>query len=315
MVRQHIFNRSMQRMLRLPDERTSVIQTIQKNLLAATRCRLDVPLNALTEPWLREDSYMAVVQIRGKNSRELWLDGKPIKTEPLFAGGVVFHDLRRSPLFYVRDPLNSVNYYLPRKTLDAIADDTAAPRISDLKFIPGVGVMDYVVAGLTRLLLPAFDKPDQISRLFADHISLALGSHIAHTYGGMRSVVAHQRGGLATWQERRAKELLSANLQRDVSTADLARECSLSVSHFARAFRQTTGLPPHQWLLRHRIDEAHTLLRDARISLAELARACGFADQSHFTKVYTRLRGISPGAWRRQQEIAPGDNEGQKSKS
>ena len=305
MVRQHIFNRSMQRMLRLPDERTSVIQTIQKNSLAATRCRLDVPVNALTEPWLREDSYMAVVQVRGKNSRELWLDGKPIKTEPLFAGGVVFHDLRRSPLFYVRDPLNSVNYYLPRKTLDAIADDTAAPRISDLKFIPGVGVMDHVVAELTRLLLPAFDKPDQISWLFADHISLALGSHIAHTYGGMRSVVAHQRGGLATWQERRAKELLSANLQGDVSTADLARACSLSVSHFARAFRQTTGLPPHQWLLRRRIDEAHTLLRDARISLAELARACGFADQSHFTKVYTRLRGISPGAWRRQQEIAP----------
>jgi methylphosphotriester-DNA--protein-cysteine methyltransferase len=51
--------------------------------------------------------------------------------------------------------------------------------------------------------------------------------------------------------------------------------------------------------------EAHALLRDGRLSLAEIARACGFADQSHFTKAYARLRGISPGAWRRQQEIAP----------
>jgi AraC-like DNA-binding protein len=46
-------------------------------------------------------------------------------------------------------------------------------------------------------------------------------------------------------------------------------------------------------------------LRAGRLSLAEIARACGFADQSHFTKAYARLRGISPGAWRRQQEIAP----------
>ena len=121
----------------------------------------------------------------------------------------------------------------------------------------------------------------------------------------MRSVGAARRGVLAAWQERRVRELMSANLQGNVSTRDLARECSLSVGHFARAFRCSTGLSPHQWLLQRRIDKANALLRDARLSLAEIALACGFADQSHFTKAYTRLRGISPGAWRRQQEIAP----------
>ncbi len=305
MTKRHIFSRRMQQILGLPDEHTPVIKTIQRNSLAATRCRLDVPFDAMTNPSPREDAYLIVIQIRGKNSRELWLDGKPIKTEPLHAGGVVFHDLRQSPLFYFNDPLDSVNYFLSRKTLDTIADDADASRISDLRFTPGVGVMDRAVQELTQLLLPAFDKPDQVSLLFADHISLALGSHIAQTYGGMRSVVAPPRGGLAAWQERRAKELMSANLKGDVSTADVARECSLSAGHFARAFRHSTGLSPHQWLLRRRIDAARGLLRDGRLSLAEIARACGFADQSHFTKAYTRLRGISPGAWRRRQEIAP----------
>jgi AraC-like DNA-binding protein len=154
-----------------------------------------------------------------------------------------------------------VNFYLPRKTLDAIADDADARRISDLKFTPGVGVMDPILGELTRLLLPAFDYPDRVSQLFADHISLALGAHIAQTYGGMRSVAELVRGGLATWQERRAKELMSANLHRDVSTAAIAAECSLSAGHFARAFRRSTGLSPHQWLLQRRIDEAHGLLR------------------------------------------------------
>ena len=54
-------------------------------------------LDTMTNPPPREDAYMIVMQIQGKNSRELWLDGKSIKTEPLYAGGVVFHDLRQSP--------------------------------------------------------------------------------------------------------------------------------------------------------------------------------------------------------------------------
>jgi AraC-like DNA-binding protein len=295
----------MQQVMGLPDKRIAVIQTIQNNSLAATRCRRDVPFDAMTNLLPREDAYMIVIQIRGKNARELWLDGRPIKTEPLHAGGVVFHDLRQSPQFFFHDPLDSVNYFLRRKTLDMIAEDAGAPRISDLQFIPGVGVMDHVVAELTRLLLPVFDAPDQVSLLFADYVSLALGSHVAQAYGGMKNVLALRQGGLAAWQERRAKELISANLQGNLSTGDLARECSLSSGHFARAFRRSTGLSPHQWLLQCRINKAHGLLRDGRLSLAEIASACGFADQSHFTKAYARQRGISPGAWRRQQETPP----------
>ena len=305
MARQQVFSKGMQQVLGLPDKRIPVIQTIQNNSLTATRCRRDVPFDAMTNLLPREDAYMIVIQIRGKNARELWLDGRPIKTEPLHAGGVVFHDLRQSPQFFFHDPLDSVNYFLRRNTLDIIAEDAGAPRISDLQFIPGVGVMDHVVAELTRLLLPVFDAPDQVSLLFADYVSLALGSHVAQAYGGMKSVVALRQGGLAAWQERRAKELISANLEGNLSTGDLARECSLSAGHFARAFRRSTGLSPHQWLVWCRVEKAHGLLRDGGLSLAEIARACGFADQSHFTKAYTRLRGISPGAWRRQREIPP----------
>ena len=305
MARQHVFSEGMQQVLGLPDKRIPVIQTIQNNSLAATRCRRDVPFDAITNLLPREDAYMIVMQIRGKNARELWLDGRPIKTEPLHAGGVVFHDLRQSPQFFFHDPLDSVNYFLRRNTLDIIAEDAGAPRISDLQFIPGVGVMDHVVAELTRLLLPVFDTPDRVSLLFADYVSLALGSHVAQAYGGMKSVVALRQGGLAAWQERRAKELISANLEGNLSTGDLARECSLSAGHFARAFRRSTGLSPHKWLVWCRVEKAHALLRDGGLSLAEIARACGFADQSHFTRAYTRLRGISPGAWRRQREIPP----------
>lgn len=104
-------------------------------------------------------------------------------------------------------------------------------------------------------------------------------------------------GGLTRWQERRAKEFLSANLKQ-VKIADAARECGLSRSHFIKAFKQATGETPHRWLLRLRTSKAQALLLGS-LSIAEIAQECGFADQSHFTRVFRSLVGVPPGLWRR----------------
>jgi transcriptional regulator GlxA family with amidase domain len=160
-------------------------------------------------------------------------------------------------------------------------------------------VDDPIIRGLSLSLLPFFEHPEQVSRLFAEHIMLAVGVHAAKTYGEMKPVrVAH--GGLAPWQERRTKEVVDANLDGAVPLKMLADECGLSVGHFSRAFRQSTGMTPHQWLTLRRIETAKSLLRDRRLSVCEVALACGFSDQSHFTRVYTCAMGTSPGAWRRQ---------------
>src|SRR5262249_54273756 len=109
------------------------------------------------------------------------------------------------------------------------------------------------------------------------------------------------RGGLAPWQERRAKQYMMARLREDVSLAQMAAECSLSPSHFSRAFRQTTGRAPYRWLLEGRVEHAKELLRESEVTLADTALACGFADQSHFTRMFSQIVGISPGAWRRNE--------------
>jgi transcriptional regulator GlxA family with amidase domain len=109
-----------------------------------------------------------------------------------------------------------------------------------------------------------------------------------------------KKGGLAPWQERRAKEMLAADLGGATPLAEIAGACGLSAGHFARAFRRSTGLAPHAWLLKARVERAMVMLRQADPSLSEIALACGFADQSHFGRVFTRSTGHSPRAWRRQ---------------
>jgi AraC-like DNA-binding protein len=216
----------------------------------------------------------------------------------LRAGDTCLYDLKRDFSVLLDKPYHSLLFYLSREALNAIADDVSAPRIGDLSYEPGSGIKDATIVGLGSSVLPALSRPDQANRLFVDHVTLAVGIHVAQTYGGMRPVSRIASGRLAPWQERRAKEIISANLG-GVPLADVARECRLSTSHFQRAFRRTVGMAPHKWLLSRRIELAKEKLRDGRSSLSEVALACGFGDQSHLTRVFTRLVGTSPGAWRR----------------
>lgn len=111
------------------------------------------------------------------------------------------------------------------------------------------------------------------------------------------------RGGLAAWQLARATEHIEARLSSAIKLDDVARLTGLSTSHFARAFRRSTGMPPHRWHLNARIRRAQQWILDTDLPLAEIALATGFADQSHFANTFTRLVGISPGAWRREQRL------------
>ena len=104
---------------------------------------------------------------------------------------------------------------------------------------------------------------------------------------------------LAPWQERRAMALIAANLSFSLTMTQLARECSLSRSYFSRAFHGSFGMSPHQWLTQQRIIHAQRLLQSER-TITAIAQDCGFADQAHFSRVFTRMVGQPPSLWRQR---------------
>lgn len=275
-----------------------VTQTLRKSEIAVTYLRQEQPTFELSEPQPIHDAYLVSLGWGDFPKYRLWENGRAINTEPVFGGQITFYDLKAKPSIHVNSPMIGLHFHIPHAAFDAIADNIGVPRIGGLKYPRGHGVDDSVMRGLSMALMPAFENPDRASRLFVDYVTLAAATHVARTYGSMASF-ASKRGGLAAWQEKRATELLDQHIDGEISQAQLAQECGLSPSHFARAFRASTGMAPHQWLLHRRVDKAKDMLRDARLSLADVALACGFADQSHFTRVFSRITDVSPGVWRR----------------
>lgn len=106
------------------------------------------------------------------------------------------------------------------------------------------------------------------------------------------------RGRLSYWQERKAKEVMMENLDCGIQISSVAKECSLSRSHFSRAFKNATGHSPRDWLQLARLTRAKELLEQTDFSISQVGLECGFADQSHFSRMFSRKFNMTPRKWR-----------------
>jgi AraC family transcriptional regulator len=280
-----------------------ITRSLRSAELAVTETRDDNPVPGLSGSFPSEDAYLVSLKFRDYWDCECWERGRCVTKADVRAGATYLYDLKRDPRYLIDKPFHSLFFYLPRTALDDIAKQTGAPRIGELGYQPGIGHDDAVVRHLGASFLEALRRPDETNQLFIDHMMLAFAAHVAQTYGGLRR--DPHRGGLAPWQAKRACEMLESDLAGNLSLEQIAAEFDLSVSHFSRAFRISTGLPPHQWLLRQRVEAAKRLMTVRDLPLSEIAISAGFAHQSHFTRVFSAAVGVSPGAWRREAHGVP----------
>ncbi|PWC31198.1 AraC family transcriptional regulator [Azospirillum sp. TSO35-2] len=279
-----------------PDRPCVLTRSIGKGMVGIARVRYELDeLGMLDEPAI-EDAYLLSHHLSNFHS-DIWVDGKRVGKPGQIGGLTTIHDFRHRIGCRMHTAFDTLVFHMPRVVLETVFPESQKEQLEDLRIRPSACLDDPTIAAMARAILPAIERSEQISLLFLDHVACALATHIVAAYGTLAPVKGP--GNLAPWQERRVKEMIAARLEGDVRLADLAAECRLSVGHFVRAFRRTTNTTPHQWLLQQRVEHAKTLMRAAERSLADIALDCGFADQSHFTRTFSRLTGISPGAWRR----------------
>jgi AraC family transcriptional regulator len=273
-----------------------VTRSLKRSEIGVTHIRCHRP--SLTSPIPSEDAYLVAFQVEDCVEHELWVNGRASGKLPLFAGQTSIYDLREDPIAHVRQTSNCVMYYIPKPAFDILAEEIPAARFTELNAHEGRPNDDPVMAGLTAALLPAFENPEYASQLFLDHITLAVATHLAGQYGDLHFADSDGGGGLPDAMERRAKEVIDANLAGEIPLAQLARECGMSTTHFTKAFKEAVGVTPHHWMALRRCDLAKHLLKTTVMSLGEVALACGFVDQIHFTRTFARVAQTTPGAWR-----------------
>jgi len=146
-----------------------------------------------------------------------------------------------------------------------------------------------------RLIELNWDEPGE--RLLTSSLAHEILDHAVLNQVGLRRGL-RLKGGLATHQRRLLADYIEAHLEQAISLGELALLCNLSHYHFARMFRASFGLPPHQYLLARRLARARQLLRCGDGALGEVALACGFASASHFSNRFRQALGATPGEYR-----------------
>lgn len=241
------------------------------------------------------EGYMVFLAIDGFDDFDLWENDQRVDVVGLRAGELMLQDWRRALRWRFRSPFSLACLYLSDDVLARGQGEGTAGR---LKQTPGKPLYEPTIGCLIELALGGVRDRSAMTDLFFDHLITALAAQIGHQFRQWRSADG-ATGGLAPRDLAIVCDRLSASLDRNVALAELAALCGLSPGYLSRAFKQSTGMAPHQWVLNRRVETAKTMLRSTDAPLAQIAVDCGFADQSHLTRMFKRHVSLSPHAWRR----------------
>ncbi|WP_116138325.1 helix-turn-helix domain-containing protein [Trinickia diaoshuihuensis] len=159
-------------------------------------------------------------------------------------------------------------------------------------------VRDPALERLGQALAVSHTQDAALGKVFADSVSLAIVSRIVARHFAVRPSDAGSAAALPAWRMRRTIEYVDAHLGDPIGLEDMAQSAGLTRMHFAAQFRRATGLRPHEYLMRRRIEHAQQLLLETRHGVLDVALSCGFRSQAHFTAVFKRFVGETPHCWR-----------------
>lgn len=267
------------------------VRELRQGPFTVMEVRCDVPDYGRSAAIPAQDALLVALQLRANSAYDTWEDGKRLDCQPVRRGMVNILDLRRNVVSASAQPFHALTFAVPLHAVED-ADDAG----SDLEIGRSrTGLDDQVIQGLGTALLPALERPESAPPMFVEYGLLALRAHLIQRFGG---APPPRPGGLSPRHLKRAQDFIEAHLGENIPLGDLAARCSLSAAHFARAFRRSTGLPPHRFLVERRVARARALLMHTKLPVSDIAAQCGFTDQSHLTRVFRRVLGLTPGSLR-----------------
>lgn len=210
--------------------------------------------------------------------------------------------IREDMIHLYGDIRESIHMYLPAVPLSKAAAEDLDVDPGRVRLRYEGGFRDPLIESIGRTVDAELRNPSPLGGLLIETLSAALGVYILRAYSNLSPAshpLAPAKGTLDGRRLARVRAFIEAHLDRDVTLEELARQACLSPFHFARSFKAATGASPHRYLLQRRLDHAKALLSVGEASLTEIAFACGFSSQAHFSSSFKRANGVTPSDFRR----------------
>ena len=190
-----------------------------------------------------------------------------------------------------------LNVHLPAGLVNSVANGGQGDADGEMAIAPRHGLTDPTLVQLLLNIHSAGTADDDTTAIYRDTLAQALTAHIVRQYGALS---ASRDASQADERIARAIAYIHDCLDRPLDLETLAGVALMSPYHFAKAFKAATELPPHQFIIRERIEHAKNLLKASRTPIAEVAALVGDQTPSRFSQLFKRQVGVTPGVFRRQ---------------
>ena len=183
------------------------------------------------------------------------------------------------------------------RLLERLGQEVAAP--DNFELIPHFAILqDPLIQGIIFSLKDELESTGIKGSFYVEQLTTTLAIHLLRKYGVRKPQISTYSDGLPKYKLRQVLEYINANLECDIKLVDLAELVGMSQYYFCQLFKQSIGIAPYQYVIQQRVERAKQLLKCRDVAISEVALVCGFANQSHFTKHFRKLTGITPKAYR-----------------
>jgi AraC family transcriptional regulator len=237
-------------------------------------------------------AYCPDVEVSGERSGERWLDGK-LKTEARNQGDIAVIPAGISQRCNWNTLAQFTILAIAPTLLTQVGQDLVNP--DRIELIPHyMTEQDILIQGIFCALRQELESGKIGGYLLIDSLKTTLALHLLRNYCTTQPRLSSYTDGLSKSQLQQVTEYINEHLHQDIKLIELAAIAQISPYHFLRLFKQAMGITPHQYILQRRIEKAKYLLQESELSIADIAFRVGFCDQSHLTRCFKRLLGITP---------------------